>query len=125
MHEVRLLPAPDRLAELRLIDRADPGQELELVPQVRAHHLRAVGRDRERHPVLDEAREVSRTASSSASAFVSRFEVGQSSSTISASPVWAISFLSCAARIPCRDISRTRACTLQVRPGRHIDSAPS
>ena len=125
MHEVRLLPAPDRLAERRLIDRADPGQELELVGRwvriISGPSVAIVNRT----PWSDKARKVSRTASSSASAFVSRFEVGQSSSTISASPVWAISFLSCAARIPSRDISRTRACTLQVRPGRHIDSAPS
>jgi hypothetical protein len=33
--------------------------------------------------------------------FVSKFEVGQSSSTISASPIWVISLASWAARIPC------------------------
>jgi hypothetical protein len=44
---------------------------------------------------------VSRTASSSGSAFVSRFEVGQIWGTISASPISPISLASFAARIPC------------------------
>ena len=52
--ERRSVPARVRLAELGLVERADPEQELELVAQVRPHHLRAVGRDRERHVVLDE-----------------------------------------------------------------------
>src|SRR5262245_10211320 len=43
-----------RLAELVLVERIDVEQELELVAQVRTHHLRPVGRDRERHLVLDE-----------------------------------------------------------------------
>ena len=43
-----------RLAEPVLVESADPEQELELVPQVRPHHLRAVRRDRERHLVLGE-----------------------------------------------------------------------
>ena len=39
------------------VERADPLQQLELVAQVRAHHLRAVRRDRERDAVLDEGAE--------------------------------------------------------------------
>jgi hypothetical protein len=47
--ERKLASCPRRfVAELRLVDRADLEQELELVAQVRAHHLRAVGGDRER-----------------------------------------------------------------------------
>ena len=52
--ERRRVAARVRLAEPVLVERADPEQELELVPEVRAHHLRAVRRDRERHLVLDE-----------------------------------------------------------------------
>jgi Helix-turn-helix domain len=44
---------------------------------------------------------VSRRASSLSSACASRFELGQSSSTIPASQICVISFLSRAARIPC------------------------
>jgi hypothetical protein len=81
-YEARLVPAPVRLAQLLLVDGADLEQELELAAEMGAHHLRAVGRDRERDAVLGEGAEVSRTASSSGSTSVSRFEVGQSSNTI-------------------------------------------
>ncbi len=75
-----------RLAQLGRVERADPLEQLELVAEMRAHHLRAVGRDRERDAVVDEGAEASRESpASSASAFVRRFEVGQISSTISAS----------------------------------------
>jgi hypothetical protein len=56
-NEARLMSAPVRLAQLRLVDGADPEQELELVAQVGAHHLRAVGGDRERHLVRGEGAE--------------------------------------------------------------------
>ena len=74
-----------RLVQLGLIECADAEEQVELVAEVRSHHLRAVGRDRELHSVLDERAECSRTASSPASAFVRRFEVGQISSVTSAS----------------------------------------
>src|SRR5262245_53940559 len=43
-----------RLAELVLVECLDAEEELELVAQMRPHHLRPVRRDRERHLVLDE-----------------------------------------------------------------------
>src|SRR4029079_12325268 len=43
-----------RLAKLVLVEGVDVEEELELVAQVRPHQLRPVGRDRERHLVLDE-----------------------------------------------------------------------
>ena len=43
-----------RARDALLVERADPVQELELVAQVRPHHLRPVRRDRERDLVLDE-----------------------------------------------------------------------
>ena len=52
----RLVPAPVRLGELVLVQRADAQQELELVAQVRPHHLRPVGRDRERDAVARRTR---------------------------------------------------------------------
>ena len=82
------------------VERADPLEQLELVAEMRAHHLRAVGGDRERDAVVDEGAERRADRSSSASAFVSRFEVGQISSTIPASRSSAISAGSLAARMP-------------------------
>lgn len=52
--EARFVASSVRFAELLLVERADPAQELELVAEVRPHHLWAVGRDRERHVVVDE-----------------------------------------------------------------------
>src|SRR5256885_11165331 len=52
--ETRLVSASVRVSEAVFVERADPQQQLELVPQPRAHHLRPVRRDRERHLVLDE-----------------------------------------------------------------------
>ena len=40
-----------------LVEGADPLEQLELVAEVRAHHLRPVGRDRERDAVVDEGAE--------------------------------------------------------------------
>ena len=54
--EAGLVPAGVRLAELVLVEGADAEQQLELVAQVGAHHLRAVGGDREPDARLDEAR---------------------------------------------------------------------
>ena len=48
------VPPRVRLAQPVLVERADPKQELELVAEVRAHHLRPVRRDRERHVVVGE-----------------------------------------------------------------------
>ena len=45
------------LLEPVLVERTDPVDECELVAKVRPHHLGAVGRDRERDAVLDEAPE--------------------------------------------------------------------
>jgi hypothetical protein len=44
-------------AELAVVESPDPAQPLELVAQVRSHHLRPVGRDRERHAVVHERAE--------------------------------------------------------------------
>ena len=55
--ERRVVAALVREPELGLLERADPHQQLELVPQVGLHHLGPVGRDRERHTVLDEGPE--------------------------------------------------------------------
>src|SRR5581483_8584331 len=52
--ERRLVPAGVRVCELVLGQRTDPKQELELVAQVRSHHLRAVRGDRERDAVVHE-----------------------------------------------------------------------
>jgi hypothetical protein len=43
-----------------LLDLSDPQQQVELVAQLGAHHLRAVGGDRERHLWLKKAQMVSR-----------------------------------------------------------------
>src|SRR6266516_6657295 len=53
-HEARLVPTDVRLAEAVLAKRADAEQQLELVAEAGAHHLRPVCGDRERHLVLDE-----------------------------------------------------------------------
>ena len=53
--EARFVASPIGFFELVLRQRADAPQELELVPEVRPHHLRAVGGDREADLVLDEA----------------------------------------------------------------------
>src|SRR5687767_9603192 len=45
--EAGLVAAGVRLAQLVLVQSADPHEQLELVAEVRAHHLRPVGRDRE------------------------------------------------------------------------------
>src|SRR3954468_7375314 len=55
--EARLVPARVRLVQFLLIERPDPEQQLELVAEVRSHHLRAVGGDREAHAALDERAE--------------------------------------------------------------------
>src|SRR5262245_22571988 len=52
--EARFVTAGVRLAQLGLVERADPPQQLELVAEMRAHHLGPVGRDREAHAVVDE-----------------------------------------------------------------------
>jgi hypothetical protein len=93
-NKARFVPAPVRLAELGLVDRADLEQELELGAQVGAHHLRAVGGDRKRHPVLGEGAEGVADGVLVAERMVNRFEVGQISGTISASSIWAISLAS-------------------------------
>src|SRR3954466_6036295 len=46
-----------RRAQLRLLECADPEEELELVPEVGVHHLGTVRCDRELHAVLDERAE--------------------------------------------------------------------
>src|SRR3954471_6303808 len=56
-HERSLVPAPVRLVDLVLVEGADPQEQLELVAQVRPHHLWPVGGDRERDAVLDERAE--------------------------------------------------------------------
>src|ERR671919_2866985 len=54
VYERRRVPAGvDRLALVPL-ERSDLEQQRELVPQVRLHHLRAVGGDRERHAPVGE-----------------------------------------------------------------------
>src|SRR5207247_9699556 len=55
--EACLVAVPVRLNQLVLVEGADPPQQLELVAQVRPHHLRAVRGDREGHSVLDEGPE--------------------------------------------------------------------
>ena len=55
--EARCVAARVCLAELFLVERTDAQKQRELVPQVRAHHLRAVGGDREGDAVLDEGAE--------------------------------------------------------------------
>ena len=68
------------------VERADPREELELVAEVRTHHLGAVRGDREGDAVLDERAEcVAHSGPRPASAFVSRLDVGQISSTMPAS----------------------------------------
>ena len=51
------VPAGVRLAQLAGVEGADPLEELELVAEVGAHHLRPVGCDREGDAVLDEGAE--------------------------------------------------------------------
>ena len=48
------MPPRVRLAQLLLVEGADPEEQLELVAEVRPHHLRPVRRDREGDLVLDE-----------------------------------------------------------------------
>src|SRR5204862_1296483 len=55
--EARRMPARVGGAKLVLGERTDPLEQLELVAQVRAHHLGAVRRDGERDAVLDEGAE--------------------------------------------------------------------
>src|SRR5439155_25407969 len=55
--EARLVAAGVRLAQLVLVERADPQQELDLVAEVRTHHLGPVGGDRERDAVVRERAE--------------------------------------------------------------------
>ncbi len=43
------MPAPVGLLELVSVERTDAPKQLELVAEVRPHHLGAVGRDREAH----------------------------------------------------------------------------
>src|SRR6516165_8895421 len=50
-HEARLVPTIVCLAEPAVVERPDSQQELELVAEPCAHHLRPVGRDGERHVV--------------------------------------------------------------------------
>ena len=71
-----------RLAEPILVDSSDPEQELELVPQVRPHHLRAVRRDRERHLVLRERANVIAHGVLVGERLGEEFEVGRISSVI-------------------------------------------
>ena len=44
-------------AQLVLVEGADPLEQLELVAEMRPHHLGPVGRDRERDAVVDEGAE--------------------------------------------------------------------
>src|SRR5262245_39352044 len=55
--ETRLVAARVRLFELLLRQRADPQQQVELVAEVRTHHLRPVRGDREDDAVADERAE--------------------------------------------------------------------
>ena len=55
--EARGVAAGVRLAQLVRVERADALEQLELVPEVRSHHLRPVRRDRERDAVVDEGAE--------------------------------------------------------------------
>ena len=55
--EARRVAARVRLAELARVQGSDPAQEVELVAEVRAHHLRAVRRDRELHARVREGAE--------------------------------------------------------------------
>src|SRR5437763_6492846 len=52
--EARLVATAVRLAQLVLFQRADAAQQVELVTQMRAHHLGPVRRDRELHAVREE-----------------------------------------------------------------------
>src|SRR5439155_9660300 len=55
--EACLVAVPVCLSQLVLVEGADPLQQLELVAQVRPHHLRPVRGDREGDSVLDEGAE--------------------------------------------------------------------
>jgi len=55
--EAGLVTAAIGLRELLLVQRTDSAQQLELVLQVRAHHLRAIRCDRERNTRVDERSE--------------------------------------------------------------------
>src|SRR6185437_581244 len=56
-HEARLVPPRVRLAQLVLVEGADAQEQVELVAQVRAHHLGPVGGDREADTGIDERAE--------------------------------------------------------------------
>src|ERR671936_25649 len=55
--EARLVTAAVGFRQLVLVQRRDAAQEIELVAEVRPHHLGAIGRDGERHAVVDERAE--------------------------------------------------------------------
>ena len=78
----RRVPAGIRLAQLLLVERADAAEELELVAQVRPHHLRAVRGDREGDAVLDEAADRLPHRLLVRQRLGQEFEVGQISRTI-------------------------------------------
>src|ERR687888_276386 len=57
MEEARFVPTPIRGRQLVLVERSDSAQKLELVTEMRPHHLRAVRGDRELHFGIDECTE--------------------------------------------------------------------